>query len=194
MKKKNSVNVLVEVSARHIHLSEKDKEKLFGRDYQLQVMRRLSQPSEFACQETLTIQVNNKKIERVRVVGPFREKTQVEISQTDAVFLGIEPPLRLSGDLKGSLPVTLIGPKGVVHLKEGLILAQRHLHCAPQEALKLGIRDRQSVAVEIKGSRALIFYNVKVRAKEGYSLAVHLDTDEGNAAGIKKKGRGLILL
>ena len=150
-------------------------------------------PSDFACQETVNILFGSKKIEKVRIVGPVRQQTQVEISLTDAVGSGIVPPVRLSGDLDGSSAVVLEGPKGQVELKEGLIVALRHIHCATSEAAKLGLKNGAIVDVEIKGERPVIFENVLVRVKDAYKLCLHLDTDEGNAAGINKIGEGIII-
>jgi putative phosphotransacetylase len=182
----------IEVSARHCHLSERDLEKLFGEDYQLKKMKQLSQPSEFACSETVEIQFGSKKFEKVRVVGPIRGQTQVEISLTDAVGSGVVPPLRLSGDLKGSAVCVIKGPKGEVKLSEGVIVAKRHLHCSLKEAEKLGLKNGDTISIKAKTLRPVVFEDVAVRVDEGYSLDLHLDTDEGNAAGINKKGEGVI--
>lgn len=188
------IKIPVEVSARHCHLSKNDLEKLFGIGYELKKMKQLTQPCDFACQETVDIQFGSKKIERVRVVGPVRENTQVEISITDAVGSGIMPPLKLSGDLKGASQVIIIGPKGLIELKEGLIVAQRHLHCATDEANKFGLKSGDKLSVKIEGDRQIIFGNVIVRVKDDYKLCVHLDTDEGNAAGINKVTEGYIII
>ena len=190
---KKEIKVAVEVSARHCHLSEGDLGKLFGAGYELKKMRQLSQPSEFACEETVDIYFGSKKIEKVRIIGPVRIQTQVEISLTDAIGSGITPPVRLSGNLEGSSSVTLQGPAGKAELKEGLIIAQRHLHCAPDEAKKYKLKNGDVVSVEIKSERPVIFENVPVRVKDNFSLHLHLDTDEGNAAGINKISGGIIL-
>jgi len=183
----------VEVSARHCHLSKEDLEKLFSVGYELKSMRQLYQPSDFACEETIDIQLGNKKIEKVRVVGPLRAQTQVEISLTDAIGSGVMPPIKLSGELMGTSPVTLHGPKGSVSLNEGLIVALRHIHCATVEAAKLGLKNGSLVSVQVGTERPVIFENVAVRVRDGYKLCLHLDTDEGNAAGINKIGEGIIL-
>lgn len=188
----NKTKVPVEISARHVHLSKKDLEALFGIEYQLKEIRRLYQPSDFAAEESVDIKIGDKEIKGVRVVGPLREKTQIEISKTDAIMLGANPPIRLSGDLDNSSPVVLIGPKGKLELKEGLIIARRHIHCSPEEAKKSGLRHGQLVSVEIKGNRALSFHCVEVRVRDDYKLCLHLDTDEGNSAGINKIGEGII--
>ena len=186
------IKVPVEVSARHIHLSKEDLEKLFGANYQLKEFKQLSQPSDFAAEETLTVKNGDKEIKGVRIVGPVRAKTQIEISRTDAVMLGVNPPIRLSGDLKGSAGVILQGPQGLVQLAEGVIIAKRHLHCATREAKSAGLKNGQIVSVNVKGERAVTFHNVEVRLADHYKLCLHLDADEGNAAGINKTGEGEI--
>jgi putative phosphotransacetylase len=188
-----NIIIPVEVSARHCHLSKEDSEKLFGAGHELEKARQLYQPSDFACKETVDIQIGSKKIEKVRVVGPFRAQTQVEISLSDAVGSGLMPPVRLSGDLKGSVGVILQGPAGQVELKEGLIIAQRHIHCATDEAKKMKLKTGDVVSVKIEGERSVIFGKVIVRVKDDYKLCLHLDTDEGNAAGINKIGEGQII-
>jgi len=189
---RKKIIVLVEVSARHCHLSKEDLEKLFGLGYELKTLKQLSQPSDFACQETVNIQVGSKKIENVRVVGPLRTQTQIEISLTDAVGSGIMPPVKLSGDLKNSSPVAISGPKGTVSLNEGLIVALRHIHCATSESAKLGLKSGAMVAVRVSGERPVEFEKIAVRVRDDYKLCLHLDTDEGNAAGINKMGEGQI--
>jgi len=186
--------VPIEISARHIHLCQKDLETLFGRGYQLKKIRKLSQADDFAARETLDIKIGSKIIKRLRIVGPVRKETQIELSMTDAVGLGIKLPLRLSGNIKGTPGATLTGPKKKLKIKKGVIIAKRHLHCSPQQAKRLKLRNEMSVSVKVNGKRALTFHNVKVRVGEDYKLAVHLDTDEGNAAGIIKKGEGEIIL
>lgn len=186
------VKIPIEVSARHCHLSKEDLEKLFGVGYELNVLKTLTQPSDFASKETIDIQFGPQRIERVRVVGPTRKQTQVEISKTDAIFLGVNPPLRLSGNLKDSSAVILKGPKGQVELKEGLIIARRHIHCSTKEAKEIGLRQGQLTSVEVKGDRATTFHCIEVRTGENYKLCLHLDADEGNAAGINRIGEGII--
>ena len=187
------LKIPVEVSARHIHLAKKDLDKLFGKNYELKNLKSLSQPSDFAAEEVLTVQFGDRKIEKVRIVGPVRENTQVEISKTDAVFLGVNPPVRLSGDLSDSCGITLVGSKGSVELEKGLIIALHHLHCTNAEAKAFGLKDRDAVAVTIKSERPVTFYDILVRIRDDYKLCMHLDTDEGNAAGINKIGEGEIL-
>jgi len=190
---KQKIVVAVEVSARHCHLSKEDLEKLFGAGYELKLFKQLSQPSEFACEETIDVFVGSKKFEKVRIIGPTRIQTQVEMSLTDIIGSGVTPPVRLSGDLKGSAGFILEGPNGKVELQEGLIIAQRHLHCATDEAKKNGLKNGDVVSVKIESGRPVIFENVPVRVKDNYKLRLHLDTDEGNAAGINKMGEGQIV-
>lgn len=185
--------ILVEVSARHIHLSEEDKDKLFDAGYQLKKIKSLSQPALFACKEAVDIQIGERKLEKLRVVGPLRHRTQIEISETDARFLKVKVPLRLSGDIENSQGCTLIGPKGVVNLKEGLIIARRHLHLSSQEAQRLNLKQGQEVSVKILGERGVTFHQVITRVDPEYKAVVHLDTDEGNAAGIEGRGEGEII-
>ena len=187
-------NIPVEVSARHCHLAKEELEILFGEGYQLTNLKQLSQPSDFACQETITLQSENgKQLENVRIVGPLREQTQIEISKTDALILGVNPPIKLSGDLDDSIGIKLIGPNGEVTLEKGLIIALRHIHCNEQEAKELGLKNNDAVAVKIDSERPVTFYDVLIRIGENYKLCMHIDTDEGNASGLNKTGQGLIL-
>jgi len=187
------IKIPVEVSARHVHLSQKDLEALFGPGYQLTKMKQLSQPSDFACQETVDIQAGTKKFKNVRIVGPVRAQTQVEISLTDAVGSGVMPPVKLSGDLMNTSPVDVIGPKGAINLKEGLIVALRHIHCSEAQAVKLGLKMGAKVSVGVGGERPVVFGNVVVRVRDDYKLCLHLDTDEGNAAAINKTSEGKLI-
>jgi|SRR3989344_1677967 len=187
-----TLSVPVEVSARHCHLSKADLEKLFGIGYELKKIKQLSQPSDFACEETVSIKSYSNVLENIRIVGPEREQTQIEISLTDAKKIGANPPVRLSGDLKSSAGVILIGPKGEVELTEGLIIAQRHIHCATDEAKKYKLKPGDVISVKISGERPVIFENIVVRVRDDYKLSLQLDTDEGNAAGINKIGEGEI--
>jgi len=190
---KKDIVIPVEVSARHCHLSEQDFRKLFGREAKLEKMKQLSQPSDFSCNQTIDIEVGLKKIEKVRVVGPLRDRAQIEISMTDAIGSGIKPPLRISGDLAGSAKVVLIGHEGKVELSEGLIIAKRHIHCATKDAKKNGLKNGQIVSVQIDGDRSITLHCVEVRVRDDYRLALHIDTDEGNSCGISKIGQGKIL-
>ena len=185
--------VPIEISARHIHLSQKDLEVLFGIGYQLKKLRKLSQADNFAAKETLDIKIGSETIKKLKIVGPVRKETQVELSITDAFSLGIIIPLRLSGDIKGTPGAVLIKSKKKLKIKKGVIIAQRHLHCNFEEAKRLKLKNGMSVSVRVNGKRALVFHNVKIRVGKNYKLYVHLDTDEGNAAGIIKKGKGEII-
>lgn len=188
-----SVKIPVEISARHIHLCQKDLAALFGAGHVLTEKKALTQPGEFAAEETVAVRFGDKEIANVRVISPLRAKTQLEISLTDAYSLGMKALLRSSGDLKGTPGVTLVGPAGETVLDQGAIVALRHLHISPKESKKLGIQNKKTVSVAIRGERALIFRNIKVRIGENYKLSVHLDTDEGNAAGIVGKTLGELI-
>ncbi len=181
----NNDTVPVGVSNRHIHLSTEDLETLFGKGYELTPIKDLSQPGQFACKETLTIVGPSlRPIENVRVLGPVRKASQVEISRTDSFTLKVKPPVRESGDIAGSAPVTIIGPKGVVTLKEGCIIANRHIHMSTDEGAAFGLTDGQYVDVEVSGERRTKFYDVQVRVHKDFRLEMHIDTDDANAAGI----------
>jgi len=181
----NTDTVPVGVSNRHIHLSTADLETLFGKGYELTPIKDLSQPGQFACKETLTIVGPSlRPIENVRVLGPVRKASQVEISRTDSFTLKVKPPVRESGDIAGSAPVTIIGPKGVVTLKEGCIIANRHIHMSTDEGAQFGLSDGQYVDVEVEGARRTKFYDVQVRVHKDFRLEMHIDTDDANSAGI----------
>lgn len=187
------IEVPIEVSARHIHLSKNDLEKLFGKDYQLKKIKNLYQPGDFIAKERIDIKAGEKILSKVAIIGPVRKKTQVELSHTDIIFLRIKPAVRDSGDIEGTPGATLVGPKGEVKLKQGVINTWRHIHCNFQEAKKLGLKDGQLVSVKTKGNCSITFHNVKIRIGKNYRFCMHLDTDEGNAACIPKKGKGVIL-
>ncbi|NLK08445.1 MAG: phosphate propanoyltransferase [Firmicutes bacterium] len=173
----------VGISNRHIHLSKQDMDKLFGSSHELTNIKDLSQPGQFAADETVTLVGPKGVISRVRVLGPTRAKTQVEISRTDAFGLGVRPPVRDSGDHAGSTgQVTIVGPAGAVTLQDGVILAKRHVHMTPADAERMGLKDKSIVKIRCAGPRALIFDEVLVRVHEDFALDVHLDTDEANAA------------
>jgi len=171
----------VGISNRHLHLSQADMDVLFGAGYQMTKIKDLSQPGQYACKETVTICGPNGAIEKVRILGPARNKTQVEILAGDCFKLGIKSPSRLSGDLQGTPGVTIIGPKGSVQTSEGLIVAQRHIHMTPQDAQQLGVCDGQIVSIQIDGPRGGIYSNVAVRANDASALECHVDTEEANA-------------
>lgn len=171
----------VGVSNRHLHLSQADLDALFGAGYQLTPIKDLSQPGQFACKETVTICGPKGAIEKVRVLGPVRSKTQVEILTGDGFKLGVTAPARLSGDLAGTPGITIVGPKGSVQTKEGLLVAQRHIHMTPQDAACYGVHDGQIVDIEIDGPRGGVYSNVAVRANDASALECHVDTEEANA-------------
>jgi len=187
------MKIPIEISARHIHLSREDLDKLFGRGYELKFYNKLSQASDFAAAEKVIIAGPKGSFPAVRIIGPCREKTQIEISATDARFLGVDAPLRISGDIRGSAGIRIKGPKGEARLKEGTIIAKRHIHLNQKEAAKLKIRGGKKVSVEIKGPRGAVFREVTVRVGEKYKLSMHIDTDEANAAGVKDGEQGIIV-
>lgn len=172
------------ISNRHLHLSQKDMDVLFGKDYEMTKIKDLSQPGQFACKEMVTICGPKGAIEKVRILGPVRNKTQVEILAGDGFKLGIKSQARLSGDLEGTPGVTIIGPKGSVQLSEGAIVAQRHIHMTLQEAQCFGVKDGDVVSIEIDGPRGGIFKNVAIRANDASALECHIDTEEANAMSI----------
>jgi acetate kinase len=173
----------VEISAHHLHLSQEHVEALFGAGHQLTRESDLSQPGQFACQEKVNLAGPKGRVERVRVLGPARKATQIEIAMTEQFKLGIHPPIRESGDIDATPGITLEGPCGTVAVDKGVICALRHIHMSPEEALRFGLKDRNKVEVRIKGGqRDLVFGDVLVRVHPSFKLAMHLDTDEGNAA------------
>ncbi len=174
-------NLVVNVSARHAHLCQADLETLFGPLSQLTVYRWLYQPGEFAAQQQVTVVGPAGGIEMVRLLGPVRGQSQVEVSYTDAFLLGIDAPLRLSGEVAGTPGCTLVGPAGQVQLPQGLIRAQRHVHMSPADARHYGFADGQYVKLAVYGARAAVFDRVLCRVQGNFLLEVHLDTDEGNA-------------
>ncbi len=178
------MKIPIEISARHLHITKAHLEILFGRGYQLQPIRDLSQPGQFAAAETVTLAGPRGQIKAVRILGPCRDYTQVELALTDAYHLGLKPPVRCSGNLAGSSAITLIGPKAKLELKQGAILAWRHIHFDPASAEKAQVKDGQMLKVRVFGDRGLVFFNVRVRINKKYRLAMHLDTDEANAAGL----------
>lgn len=171
----------IAVSARHVHLSQEHVEILFGKGYELTKKADLSQPNQFAANETVVIAGPRGSIERVRVLGPARSLTQAEVSWTDAMKLGVKPPLRESGNIAGSGAFTLIGTKASLYLDEGLIIAQAHIHMQPEDATQLGVQNGEYVTVEVAGIRPIAYRNVKIRVSERYRLEMHIDTDEANA-------------
>ncbi|MGC9049024.1 MAG: phosphate propanoyltransferase [Patescibacteria group bacterium] len=188
------LKIPVEISARHIHLCREHLDQLFGPGYELTKLKDLSQKGQFAAQETVTIKTEKNQLANVRIVGPLRSRTQLEISKTDARYLGINPPVRKPGDLDGSAGCILIGPKGEVNLKEGVIIAWRHIHINPEFAEKNGLSSDKYVSVKINnGDRSVTFHKVYVHVDPKFAPLFCLDTDEGNAAGIEQKAGGEII-
>lgn len=183
--------VPVGVSNRHIHLTHADVERLFGPGYRLTPIKDLSQPGQFACKEQVTlIGPSMRAIEGVRVLGPERKASQVEISRTDAYHLKLNPPVRESGRLEGSAPITVVGPKGVLVLAEGCIIANRHIHMSPDDAARFGVRDFDRVTVDLPDApRRTRWYDVQVRVSPDFRLEMHIDTDDANSAGIGNGAR-----
>ena len=183
---------LVEISAHHIHLTQEHVEALFGKGHQLTKHADLSQPGQYACKEQLTIVGPKGRVERVRILGPARKYTQVEIAMTEQFKLGIHPPIRESGDIADTPGCMLESATGSVQIDRGVICALRHVHMSPEDALRYGVRDKSFVRVRIAGDRELIFGDVLVRVDPSFKLAMHIDTDEGNAANVKTGARGYI--
>jgi acetate kinase len=183
----------VEVSAHHVHLCRDHVDALFGPGYELTHRADLSQPGQYACQETLNLIGPRGRVERVRILGPARGQTQVEIAMTEEFRLGIKAPIRASGDLKGSPGVTLEGPVSALEVPEGVICSLRHIHMSPEDALSFGLKDRDICMVRVEGERSLIFDDVLVRVNPDYALVMHIDTDEANAANIRTGMVGYLL-
>lgn len=175
----------VAISNRHTHLSQDDMNKLFGSNYQFKVFKNLSQPGQFAYEEKVTLVGPKGVIENVRILGPARRQTQVEISIADGIKLGVKPPIRDSGELAQSASLTLVGPLGSTTLPEGTIIAARHIHMHPDNAARLGVKDKSRVDVKAPGARGLIYNEMLVRVSDKYKLEMHIDIDEANAAFLK---------
>jgi len=187
------ITVELEASGRHVHLSREHVEALFGPGYRLTRAKELSQPGQFACKERVTLSGPKGELERVVILGPERPESQVEISLTDAVALGITPPVHLSGDLEGSPGISLRSGRREVTLERGLIVAMRHIHMTPEDARRLGITDGQRVRLAALTRRPVVFGAVPVRVSPSAATYAHLDYDEANACGFQKGDRGLIL-
>ena len=185
---------IVETYARHIHLTEADFKTLFGDDATLTIKKMLSQPGQYACAERVTVVGPKKELAGVSILGPFRKASQVELSATDARSIGLPIVVRESGDLKGTPGCKLVGPKGELELTEGVIVAKRHIHATVNDAKELGVSDKEIVKVQINTpERSLIFGDVVVRVSDSYALAMHIDTDEANAAGMEPGVMGVIV-
>ena len=185
---------LVETSARHVHVTQEHLEILFGKGYELTKKKDLSQPGQYACEERVTVVGPKKELKGVSILGPVRKATQVELSLTDARSIGVAAPVRESGDVAGSAGCKLIGPAGEVELTEGVIAAKRHIHATPAAAEQLGVKNGDIVSVKVDtDGRSLVFGDVVVRVSDSYALAMHIDTDESNAAGCGREQYGEIV-
>ena len=198
IQEKNKVNCIpkipIAISARHVHLTRETVDILFGKDYELTPFKPLSQPGQFAANETVTLVGPRNKIEKVRILGPLRSKDQVEISKTDEFFLGIDAPVRESGNVAGSRGIILDGKAGTTTIKEGVIVAWRHIHMHPNDAAVFGVQDQDVVSVDVEDKeRPLTFKNVIIRVSDKFKLEMHIDTDEGNAAEIKSGEEGILM-
>ena len=186
--------ILVETSARHVHVTKETLEKLFGEGHELTVKKELSQPGQFACVERIDIVGPKRTLSGVSILGPCRKADQVEISLTDARSIGVQAPIRESGDIAGSAGCKLVGPCGEVELTDGVIAAKRHIHLTPETAKEWGVEEKQNVCVKIETEeRALIFDDVVIRVSEKFADAMHIDTDEGNAAAVSGVVYGTVL-
>lgn len=185
---------IVETSARHVHLTQEHLEILFGKGYELTKKKDLSQPGQYACEERVTIVGSKKELKGVSILGPVRNATQVELSLTDARGIGVDAPVRESGDIAGSGSCKIVGPCGEIEIAEGVIAAKRHIHATPEDAKALGVADKDVVSVKIDtDGRSLVFGEVVVRVSPSYALAMHIDTDESNAAGCGREVFGEIV-
>ncbi len=186
--------ILVEISARHVHLTPEALKTLFGEGYALTCKRVLSQPGQFACTERIDVVGPKNTLKNVSIIGPLRGENQIEISLTDARTLGVDAPVRESGDITGSAPVKLVGPMGEIELSEGCIAAKRHIHTTVGDAEKFGLSSGQTVSVRVNSAdRSLIYGDVVVRVSDEFATAMHIDTDEANAAGISGTVYGEII-
>ena len=187
--------VLVEISARHVHVSQEHLEALFVKGYELTVKKMLSQPGQFACEERVRVIGTKGEFPAVSILGPVRPATQVELSLTDARSIGVAAPVRESGDIAGSGACKLVGPAGEVELTEGVVAAKRHIHATVKDAEEMGLENGEIVSVEIPtaNDRSLTFGDVVVRVSDSYALAMHIDTDEANAAGMKPNTIGRVI-
>ncbi|WP_042160621.1 phosphate propanoyltransferase [Paenibacillus gorillae] len=185
--------VPIGVSARHIHLSQEHVEILFGEGYALTEMKPLSQPGQYAANETVEVIGTKGTFPKVRILGPARNQTQLEVSRTDAFSIGVNPPLRESGNIAGSAGVTLRGPKGEVTIEEGVIVAARHIHFHTSDAERWSIQDKQQLRVRFGGERGVVFEHVIARVSPDFALDMHIDTDEANAAGVANGSTGEII-
>jgi len=187
-------SVPIGVSNRHIHLDRADMDALFGQGSELTFKKELGQPGQYASEETVTLHGPKGELSRVRVLGPLRSESQMEISVTDGFALGVRPPIRESGKLEGTPGLTIIGPKGTIQKDSGTIAALRHIHLDPETAQRMGVKDKQMVKVEIRGLRGGILHNVLIRVSEQFAPEMHIDVDEANAMGVKNGDRAYIIV
>lgn len=187
MSQEDDLSIPVGVSNRHIHLAKEDLNKLFGQGYELTKIKELSQPGQYACKEVVTICGPKGAVEKVRVLGPVRSSTQIEVLKCDLFKLGMSAPVRMSGALEDTPGICIVGPKGSVHLQEGLILAQRHIHMTLEDAKRLGVSDGDMVSIEVVGLRGGVYNNVVIRADDSGALEFHIDIEEANAMGIDSR-------
>lgn len=189
----NALTIEIEASGRHVHLTQEAVERLFGPGHRLTPVKDLSQPGQFACQERVEILGKKTVLKNVAVLGPVRKECQVEVSRSDAVALGLDPPVRQSGELEGSLPITLRVGQRELTLTRGLIIAQRHIHFTPADAERFGVEDGQRVRMKCLTSRPAVLLDTVVRVSEKFATYVHLDYDEANACGWKKGDRASLV-
>lgn len=192
---REKVFVMVEASGRHVHLSQSDLDALFGSGYQLTPVKDLSQPGQYACAERVTITGPKGSLQNVVILGPTRPESQVEISLTDGLVLGVKAPVRLSGDIDNTPGITITNPKNgkSITINKGLIVAKRHIHISPEDAERFGVSNGQTIKIKVFGDRPVIFEDLDVRVNKNFKTAVHIDYDEANACGYTKNSMGLIL-
>lgn len=188
----DKMKILIETSARHVHVTKEHLEILFGAGAKLTHKKDLSQPGQFACEERVRIEGPKRALDGVSILGPERPATQVEISLSDARSIGVAAPIRESGDVAGSAPVKIVGPAGEVEISEGCIVAKRHIHMTPADAEQYGLSDKEVVTVTVEGERALTFDEVVVRVSDKFKAAMHVDTDESNAAALSGTVYGIV--
>ena len=193
LKEKDDDKIPVEASGRHVHLSKEHLEVLFGKDYKLTPKRELSQPGQFLSVEKVSLTGIKGTIENISILGPARENSQAEISKTDAVSIGVDAPVRMSGNIEGSSSVIISTPLYSVKLLQGVIIAKRHIHITPEDADKYGVENNEEVNVKIEGDRGVVFTNVTIRVSKNYCTALHLDYDEANACGYYKGMKATIV-
>ncbi|CAM3598159.1 phosphate propanoyltransferase [Parendozoicomonas haliclonae] len=185
--------VPIEASARHVHLSQADVDLLFGEGHQLTPSRELSQPGQYLCEERISVIGPKGSFQNVAVLGPVRPDSQVEISRTDARTIGVNAPIRESGDVAGTPGLVLVGPKGVSRIESGVIVARNHIHMTSADAAAMGVQDKQLVSVKVGGERPVTFHNVVVRVKDSFALAMHIDYDEANAVELGRDTKGEVI-